>query len=437
MISTPRAFLQSIAVLICALAVCWSARNDAAAQNVGGTLDPTFGRNGVVVGPCPGGPFPMPCGRGVSRMALQPDGRFVLGETDEIRPRRFTGDGQSDATFITTLGFSNATTNDVTVLADGRIVLVGAVSHGTGFAVAVYLPDGTLDASFGSAGTLTVPMGYGSNGATNILVQSDGSWLIAGWAAWLPDGARQFAITRLLPGGQVDTSFGTNGRVYTRFAGHATPSGLAFDSQGRIIVSGLIEASGGIPPGFAAVRYLPDGAIDTAFGAAGRAVARGPQVIFVRAVAVQDDDRIIVGGTAGTKGDPDTWKFALVRWTADGVVDQSFGAGGIVVTAFPSGRSELNALALQSDGKLVAGGTASTTASAYGRIALARYLPGGTLDPGFGPDGRVTVMASHAATVNDLVIQPDAKIVVAGAMHIGSLDPMSGGEATGMARFLP
>ena len=104
-------------------------------------------------------------------------------------------------------------------------------------------------------------------------------------------------------------------------------------------------------------------------------------------------------------------------WAADGGIDTTFGTGGRVTTDFGPYDDEANAVAIQSDGKIVAAGTTGGTDRDF---ALARYNTDGTLDTTFGTGGRVTTYSStdpsyfYDATASAVAIQSDGKIVVAG-----------------------
>jgi uncharacterized delta-60 repeat protein len=121
---------------------------------------------------------------------------------------------------------------------------------------------------------------------------------------------------------------------------------------------------------------------------------------------------------------------ALALHAADGDLDVTFGIGGEVSTAFLGGNDYAFALALQSDGRIVAAGSTSPVNGPPSGFALARYNPDGSLDNGFGSGGKVITAYSTGASA--VAIQPDAKIVVAGGSLLvryntdGSLDPTFG-----------
>jgi uncharacterized delta-60 repeat protein len=153
-----------------------------------------------------------------------------------------------------------------------------------------------------------------------------------------------------------------------------------------------------------------DGVLDVTCGTGGKVTVDvfGSTSNAANAAAVQADGKIVVAGAVSdVAGD-----FALVRYDAGGSLDSSFGSGGIVRTDF-SGRADLAlALAIQSDGKIVAAGFAVTSTSDF---ALARYNSDGSLDSSFGSGGKVTTdFFLRSDGVGALAIQGDGKIVAAG-----------------------
>src|SRR5262249_22737625 len=128
--------------------------------------------------------------------------------------------------------------------------------------------------------------------------------------------------------------------------------------------------------------------------------------------ALQTDGKLVaVGYTTSVWGSQD---FALARYNADGTLDTTFGTGGKVTTDFSGGNDLAYGVALQTDGKIVAAG--DTTSGGGGKnIALARYNANGSPDTTFGSGGKVTTDVSGTDDVaNDVVLQSDGKIVVAG-----------------------
>jgi uncharacterized delta-60 repeat protein len=177
------------------------------------------------------------------------------------------------------------------------------------------------------------------------------------------------------------------------------------------------------------------GDVDPAFGAGGQLTTDfGGTYDWAYATAVQPDGRILAAGVSDARG---TYDFALARYTAAGLLDESFGDHGVVITDFGRSSDWVYAIVLQPDGRIVLGGS-SNTGGGVGRIfgadnlALARYLPNGLLDPGFGDTGKVVVDAgSLFESIRALALDPAGRLVAAGR---------TSGERRGdllVARFLP
>jgi uncharacterized delta-60 repeat protein len=158
----------------------------------------------------------------------------------------------------------------------------------------------------------------------------------------------------------------------------------------------------------ALVRFTDSGQVDNSFGTNGRIVFP----VGVHGLAIQTDEAIVV---AGLHGDTFTGDFGIMRFLADGSPDPSFGVSGLVTTDFHSRFDEPNDLTLLPDGSIVVSGIAVTLAG-HVNFAVAKYLPNGALDAGFGGgDGKVSVDFANGNDWNSAhVIQPDGKIVLAG-----------------------
>ena len=110
--------------------------------------------------------------------------------------------------------------------------------------------------------------------------------------------------------------------------------------------------------------------------------------------------------------------FVVARYNPDGSLDPTFGSGGVVVTDFDGGSDQANDVVVQADGRIVVAGYATTTG---GRgVAVARYNPDGSLDASFGGSGRRVVVFTLATSQGSaVVVQPDGRIVVAGSVSVG------------------
>jgi uncharacterized delta-60 repeat protein len=220
---------------------------------------------------------------------------------------------------------------------------------------------------------------------------------------WLP--ASVTSAGAVEEAGSIDTTFGGDGKVKTSFAGgFASAWGVAIQADGKIVAAGS-ETSG-----FSAIalaRYETDGSLDPTFGGDGRVRAKFPRGMFVYAVAIQPDGRVVVAGSASLSS---VTGFGLARFTTEGSLDRTFGEDGRVTTAFRGG-AEARDIAIQADGKIVALGYAGRRQ----KFALARYNADGTLDDGFGGDGKVLTDVGDGYDIGDgIAIQSDGRIVAVG-----------------------
>lgn len=217
--------------------------------------------------------------------------------------------------------------------------------------------------------------------------------------------------------GDLDLNFGRGGVVRTDFGG-TDEYGFALKVQadGKIVVGGQ---SGTYPVFHAALaRYNATGKLDRSFGTGGKTtVALDPGGDGVQAIAFQADGRIVSAGSV--IHDNFTIAFSLGRFNADGTLDQTFGSNGAVQTNFGDSSCEGNDLVVQADGRIiVAGTTGAGSYSALNDFALARYNSDGSLDQTFGNGGKLTThfpgVANTGSSAFAAALQRDGKLVVAG-----------------------
>jgi uncharacterized delta-60 repeat protein len=332
--------------------------------------------------------------------------------------------GMLDPTFgsggTVSTSFGKSTEADAMVIQpDGKIVAAGSIeipqTLNVGyFDLARYTPDGSLDATFGSKGEVTTKFGVRVS-ASAVALQPDGKILEAGFS--LTSAGDAFIIVRYNSNGSLDNTFGKKGVVST-IIGQASKA-LSLDVETvngvpKIVVAGDVwTTSGAGVVGLA--RYNLDGSLDTSFGSGGEVVTNiSTDVSFGLASLVQADGKIVVAGNTTIPG---SREFAVARFNTDGSLDATFGSGGVVYTAITGAygsSAEAIAVALQSNGDIVAGG-----ATGGYEWALARYVPNGALDPSFGPSG--IVLTPEYGLVHGLAIQPDGRIIAAGASYSSSV----------------
>ena len=279
---------------------------------------------------------------------------------------------------------------DIAVQPDGKIVICGAFFAARGTTqtrIARLNIDGTLDTGFNTGGTV------GVNGtAVDVALQSDGKIVIGG-AFTTARGTTQNYIARLNIDGTLDTGFNTGGTVGV----NNSVVDIAVQSDGKIVIGGGFTTARGTTRNYIA-RLNTDGTLDTGFNTGGTVGVNG----IVRAVALQPDGKIVIGGEFTTARG--TTQNRIARLNTDGTLDTGFNTGGTVGV-----NGIVRDVALQPDGKIVIGGD-FTTARGTTQNRIARLNTDGSLDTGFNTGGTVGV----GAPVYTVAVQPDGKIVIGG-----------------------
>ncbi|MBK8500405.1 MAG: T9SS type A sorting domain-containing protein [Flavobacteriales bacterium] len=340
-----------------------------------GSLDASFGTNGRATSQVGSPPS---LDDSFYALALQPDGKIVaVGRTfsNGVGYRaavlRYNSNGTLDASFsgdgiqVDDLGAGNDDSYyGVAVQPDGRIVAAG-IAKGTvdyDVVVARYTTSGALDASFSSDGYAIMDIGNVDNRASAMVLQPDGSIVIAGEHG-PPSVDCDFLLARFTPTGGLDPNFGTNGVVISAFSTSTDWAyALALQPDGRLVASGLV--ANGAQVNLALARYEADGDLDPTFDGDGLALNTYSAVGYARSVAVLPDGRIAAGGNASSL-------FMAVMYNANGTPDTGFSADG-VVTPITGSSAFAYAVAVQSDGKLLLAGQANYGATAN-NFVVARY----------------------------------------------------------------
>jgi uncharacterized delta-60 repeat protein len=274
----------------------------------------------------------------------------------------------------------------------GSIIAVGATEERAGehFALVRYRSDGRLDRTFGSGGTVRTEIG-GSSVAGDAVVQPDGRIVVVGCAGeQTHDCGGDLAIVRYLPNGSLDSSFGERGVVRTGVGSRAEAAAhaVALQRDGKIVVAGGVFSTTPHRYAFLAARYLPDGTPDRAFGEAGR--VQIPSRDFTGGqfdeVVVTSRGDIVLAGSAVFSRRSDGLR--VVRLRADGSIDRTFGTKGTVAIRLSTTQpccSQVGALHVGPDGRVTVAGQDSALQR---RFAVVRLTSSGRLDRRFGRGGR-------------------------------------------------
>jgi uncharacterized delta-60 repeat protein len=361
-----------------------------------GRLDTTFGTGGKVT------TFAPDQNNSVNGVAIQSDGKVVVAGDLQVKNSffmaalvRYNVNGSLDTSFgkggtvITHFPVGIASSSfGVAIQPDGKIVTGGQV-YPVGFGAARYNSNGSIDSSFGNGGTAVTTLATAENGA--LTLQADGKILVAG----------NNSIVRFNADGSLDSAFGNSGLAILA----ETARGIALQSDGRILVTGGSTLS----------RYNVNGSIDASFGVFGSAGSG----IQASAIAVQGDGKIVTAGTMADQltppNAPTDSDMLVIRYNTDGSVDQSFGTrGGTLVDSFSSPSNAMaSAVVLQPDGKIVVTGQAAN-GTANSQFAVVRLTSQGALDTSFGTGGSVTTSFGHIDSSTAVALQSDGKIVAAG-----------------------
>jgi len=412
-----------------------------------GLLDLKFGRPGVFT---PVGPK----GSVVNFMRALPDGRILAigqatedGDDTHAALARYNADGSLDVTFghdgvvKTHFGGSTESAEWFDVQADGKIVVLGntlrGATNGTHHqALARYHADGSLDASFGKGGRVATNIPNADLFGAAVRVQPDGRLLVVGIAvtSYVPtsDG-REFTVARYNADGSPDATFGQGGlKRWFPHGSYISPSGdsIAIQADGKIVAAtfGAENPATGAGVRLRVMRLNADGSPDASFNHGTMTnVAMLDSMVVLSSLAIQPDGKILVAAMAppaapGGDPQPDRADVRVTRLNADGTLDEPFAHehGFLTVDVAFAGQNRATALAVQADGKILVALAVNSLETPQPVAALLRYKPDGLVDFTFGNGG--TVVASYtdpsrqpyASTPFAIALQADGKILLGG-----------------------
>jgi uncharacterized delta-60 repeat protein len=341
-----------------------------------GDLDPSFGGDGRVALPAAGAFVPR-------AVAIDRRQRIVIaGYRCEPVPG---GDG--------------------TCLADGN----------SSFRLARLTRDGGLDPEFGANGFVTTPLGDGRSQALDVTIDGKGRLVAAGVARL---GSRDvFALARYLPDGSLDASFGAGGTALIP-AGSAFASlgDVEPGPRGTLLAAGQAVDDAGHPR-MVTARFTEAGALDGAFGSGGLTFA--PAAYGYGLALALSRGHPVAAGVAGDSDDPRTYRFALQRTTATGAPDPAFAEDGYHEIGVGRSSSFANAAVALPGGALLAAG-AATVAGGRQAMAALRSRRDGSVDFSFGGGGAAIVALGDGAVANDVVLDGGGRPVLVGQVADGA-----------------
>jgi uncharacterized delta-60 repeat protein len=344
-------------------------RNYVARLNSDGSLDPTFAPGTIANGI-------------VRKTAVQGDGKIIIGgeftmsngASSSYHYARLNSDGTKDAAFTTAA--SGDFVRTLAIQSDGKIIL----SDYSEFIVRIN-SDGTLDDTFD-------PEARTDGAVYSFSIQSDGKILIGGEFGTC-NGTERNCIARLNADGSLDDSFdpGTGAASIV--------NAISIQSDGKIIIGGEFVRYNNMGRKYF-TRLNSGGSLDASFNP-GTGADNG-----VYATVIQSDGKIIIGGEFTFYNN--TCRNYIARLNTDGSLDETFNPG-------TGADSRIMALAIQSDGKLIIGGSFSSY-NGTGRNFIARLKTDGSLDATFDPG------TGTDYDIEAISIQSDGKIIIGGAFTL-------------------
>lgn len=342
-------------------------------------LDASFGGGGRVA-------VELGARNSANAVALQPDGKIVVagsvrsGQTRNFSLLRLNPDGSLDIGFshegalIASLSLGDDEALALALLADGRIVAGGYADSGSSrdFALACYLADGRPDMDFGHNGVVLTPVSNGDDEISALAVAADGRIVVAGNVA-SPTGSVA-AVARYLPDGELDSSFGERGVTLIGVGSVSRVEGLVLREQGQVVLSGTFTMGSRVALMLAALDE--HGVLDASFG-------RGGVALPADSLPPSEGYRLAADGrgllyVAGAVGPPGRRDSALFRFSPDGSPDSAFGRAGVVINPVSPEDDVLYDVAIGERGIVASG---FTTEEGRRRFLLASYSPdNGSMD---------------------------------------------------------
>ncbi|HYE19508.1 MAG TPA: hypothetical protein VEA69_13740 [Tepidisphaeraceae bacterium] len=419
----------------------------AARLTADGQIDTTYGTGGLSVIDFTG------AGDVAMGVVVRRDGRAVVAGYSwhpdvKIALTRLTSGGQIDTGFgdagtgkvhRETLGPTYVQVTGAAELPDGKTLVVGPYDVpdvGTLVHATRFNADGTIDTTFGSNGTLVVDLG-GPASTPALVVQADGKFIIVSsvlTSGNLMNPTSALRIARFNADGTPDTGYGAGGTgIIDAGPTNTGRVAITLDSAGRLIVDGVR-------------RYTTAGVPDTTFGTIGLVMLSGlfPGASFQLTKVLTDPaGRLVLVGqrlVSGAGGQSESTGLAIVRLTANGLVDTTFSPGGsdgsgvLVIPHGESGNSVWGA-DVGPGGEILIGERRyrQVGEGQIEWIEIVRVTSGGAFDTGFGAAGRLTFETTQAGTPSDLAVDEFGRILIASTRYMSTYDATGNpGDHSGM-----
>jgi len=346
------------------------------------------------------------------------------GSDDDLFVIRYNADGSLDTGFGTNglYNYDGGNGNDrgfaISIQTDGNILAAGTSQNGSNYDMVVLrlTSDGALDTAFGTQGVVVYDSGLGDDQAIDMVIQPDGDRVVAGQVSNGSDA--EVAVWRLDDDGILDTSFGTNGIVrYNPGSGYDAGLRVALQADGKIVVTGSGFNSSDYD--IILMRFEPDGTLDTSFGSNGIRAYDGGDYDRGYGLALQSDGKILVSGVRSTdSGSGVDYDIPLIRYNTDGSLDTAFGQNGLALFSNDV-REQSYDVVVQADGKILVVGHSGDSDWA---LVVLRFNADGSADTGFGTNGAFLYDKVGTDWGYGIAIDASGRIVVTGQSSNGTDD---------------
>lgn len=328
---------------------------------------------------------------------------FIQAQDGSLDPS-FGDNGKVVGDFMETTRFEA-----MALQTDGKFVATGA--RGLELMVARFLPDGNLDTSFGTDGFFYDDMGSSADGY-KVLIQADGKIIVFGTTRVASSKFALMAVRLMSDGSGYDTSFGTDGKYVNQISGSSFPEDDILDavflSDGKIGIAG--RSYSGQRDNVIVGRLTADGQNDPAFGDDGVTLIDLNTFSRANALVAADNGDLVITGTT------DSRSIFIARFDQSGNAVTSFGTDGFTYfnesDNINNGANDLVALP---NGQFLVGGNAFDFNEVDNDITLYLFNADGSMDTSFGTNGFVKVSRGDNESIQSLILQSDGQVLAGGS----------------------
>lgn len=385
-----------------------------------GTLDPIFGDQGITL-------TPLSRLDQVKQSVVNSNNQIIITGitlpmgsplvfTPGLLLAQYTSNGNLDTTFNssgsipgiqTLLVGSRSEGYSIILDSSSNIIVAGMCINNniTQLLLTRFLPTGSIDTTFNSVGYVTQSIGSGTI-ANTVGLQSTGKIVTAGCS--INGSSPNFTLTRFTTAGALDTSFGNNGITITSIGNTSSIAAIAIITG--VTNTDYIIAVGNVDNNITVARYTASGILDTTFGTGGifKPTIAGASSTIAYDVVLDSSNNILIAGSALISG---VNQSLLIRLTPSGAFDTTFNTTGYVTQTINDG-SEFYSLVIQSNGLIIGGGYAIGRLT--NQISLARYSYSGVLDNSYGTNGITLTTNGSIAYAQTLNLQSNGYCVASG-----------------------